>query len=115
VASRGKYRLGNRLPRLVGAEFATIAARQQLLARVAGSPLASSLSATNPSQLFCLASHRFVFSQSRFNSSPMKHSSIPGYAYGQVSRSPVTLEDLKLLKQTVLFSAADVAAPAQAG
>jgi hypothetical protein len=45
----------------------------------------------------------------------MKHSPIPGYAYGQVSRSPVTLEDLKLLKQTVLFSAADVAAPAQAG
>jgi hypothetical protein len=100
---------------LVGAEVATIAARQQLLARVAGSPLASSLSETNPSQLFCLASHRFAFTQSHFNSSPLKHSSIPGYAYGQVSRSLVTPEDLKLLKQTFVFPAADVAALAQAG
>ncbi|MBO2011212.1 protoglobin domain-containing protein [Hymenobacter negativus] len=45
----------------------------------------------------------------------MENSLIPGYAYGQVSRSPVTLEELELLKQTVLFSDADVAALAQAG
>lgn len=45
----------------------------------------------------------------------MKNPPIPGYAYGQVSRSPVTLEELELLKQTVLFSADDVAVLAQAG
>ena len=39
-------------------------------------------------------------------------SSIPGYTYGtdQVARSPLTLEDLELLKATVLFTDEDVAA-----
>ena len=37
----------------------------------------------------------------------MHNTPIPGYAYGQVSHSPVTVAELDLLKQTVLFSAAD--------
>lgn len=32
---------------------------------------------------------------------------IPGYAYGQVSQSPLSMEDLDKLKQTVLFSDED--------
>lgn len=45
----------------------------------------------------------------------METPTIPGYAYGQVSRSPVSLEELDLLKQTVLFSADDEQALRLAG
>ncbi|MDQ7848679.1 MAG: protoglobin domain-containing protein [Armatimonadota bacterium] len=37
----------------------------------------------------------------------MKDAAIPGYTYGTVKRSPVGLEDLDLLKQSVLFSRED--------
>jgi hypothetical protein len=40
---------------------------------------------------------------------------IQGYTYGQVASSPVSLADLDLLKQTVLFSAADEQHLRQAG
>lgn len=44
-------------------------------------------------------------------------SQTPGYRYGDqgLERSPITLEDLDLLKQTVLFGDDDVAALARAG
>ena len=44
-------------------------------------------------------------------------SRVPGYGYGDDSleRSPITLDELDLLKQTVLFGPDDVAALAQAG
>jgi hypothetical protein len=38
------------------------------------------------------------------------NASIPGYTFGKVPASPVTLADLELLKATVLFGSADVAA-----
>lgn len=38
----------------------------------------------------------------------MTTSNIPGYTYGAVGQSPVSLEDLDLLKKTVLFSDEDV-------
>jgi Protoglobin len=40
--------------------------------------------------------------------------SIPGYAYGMVEPSPVSIADLELLKTTVLFGETDVAALAMA-
>jgi hypothetical protein len=42
---------------------------------------------------------------------------IPGYRYGdtELERSPITLDELDLLKRTVLFGPDDVAALAQAG
>lgn len=42
----------------------------------------------------------------------LSSSSIEGYTYGatEVAQSPLTLQDLDLLKQTVLFSEADIAA-----
>ncbi|MCX7602439.1 MAG: protoglobin domain-containing protein [Bryobacteraceae bacterium] len=42
----------------------------------------------------------------------MTQSAIPGYSYGSpaLARSPVTLEELELLKKTVLFTAEDEAA-----
>lgn len=42
---------------------------------------------------------------------------IPGYRFGDdtLERSPITLDELELLKQTVLFGPDDVAALAQAG
>jgi hypothetical protein len=45
----------------------------------------------------------------------MQSSTIPGYTYGQVSQSPVSLHELELLKQTVLFSDDDVNALRAAG
>lgn len=37
----------------------------------------------------------------------MTNTNIPGYAYGGVDKAPVTVQDLELLKQTVLFSGED--------
>ncbi|WP_046246473.1 protoglobin domain-containing protein [Hymenobacter terrenus] len=45
----------------------------------------------------------------------MENQSIPGYTYGQVSQSPVSVAELDLLKQTVLFSADDEQALLLAG
>ncbi len=45
----------------------------------------------------------------------MENPSIPGYTYGQVSRSPITMAELDLLKQTVLFGADDERALRLAG
>jgi hypothetical protein len=36
-----------------------------------------------------------------------EHNSLPGYTYGRVTPSPVTIDELALLKQTVLFSEED--------
>lgn len=45
----------------------------------------------------------------------MQTAEIPGYTYGRVGRSPLTPDDLALLKQSVLFGAEDEAALRQAG
>lgn len=36
-----------------------------------------------------------------------EHNSLPGYTYGRVTPSPVSIDELALLKQTVLFSEED--------
>lgn len=45
----------------------------------------------------------------------MQTAEIPGYSYGRAGRSPLTPDDLALLKQSVLFGPEDEAALRQAG
>lgn len=47
--------------------------------------------------------------------SAQQSTNIAGYTFGNVSQSPVSLEDINLLKATVLFGDADVQALKQAG
>lgn len=50
-----------------------------------------------------------------FNQNKMQNNNISGYTYGMVPDSPIGLQDLELLKKTVLFTDEDAVQLKKAG